>query len=741
MDDLLALMGGTAYDANDASDSDEAGLFDSETPSNQTRTNARKTSSHAPSINRPAATQSNTRSVSTSTSRNSNNQANAAAGTIDPLTKIRIISRQTSKVDLIDLLAPFQFHTTAILANMSNANLTTLITHPSNSDDGNSVGGRTDMATMGIVFSNSGTRISKTGRAFSIITLGDLHTGPTVSILLFGEAYSNFTTKIQTGSVLAMVGGSIMPSKGNYGGETRISLSVNDIQQLIMVGKAMDYGTCAAVDKRKGNYSNNENGQQQQQQQVKCKKHVDLRIGRFCTFHAKQQNQPAKKHAGSSSSTVGRNKDMTFMQSLRADKAVRGGAVASMGNGRQVSSDVMTMVMPGRGTVVTHVSKATNQAGIRFPSSNATISRGGIGGSNVMEQAFAMNNASTGPSRPLVERSLQRAPMHMKISNTPAVKRTIQASAQAAMAVSKHGTNNPYLKRNTPTDILGQALGQSNTGTSNNPYLKKRNTPTSTDILGQALSQSTGNACTRKTYTPLTNLAGKVQVPKPNALFQKEALPNQYNSTSYSAQLLPITPSPKEKSAMLEKQRHLAERMKKKNVAVALSDKMRSSNPYSKSKSKPSTSMKSNLDELLGIAPLSDEKRASVLEAKSKYCQEANAEVYAKSRQAVSELEKQEAAYDKRKKKSQSKQGNSSATGTGSAIIVSEYKCVTCNKITQFKPASCVNANHKVKRKREIKKAEGVVQKRTTLNTKSADDGGLVLGAGLEWSGWRGDGN
>lgn len=100
----------------------------------------------------------------------------SATGTIDPLTKIRIVARRTSRVELVDLLSPYQFHNTAVLAFMSKYDIANLITQPlslNNIDQSGGVGGKTSMATMGIVFTNSGTRISSNnGRAFTIITIG-----------------------------------------------------------------------------------------------------------------------------------------------------------------------------------------------------------------------------------------------------------------------------------------------------------------------------------------------------------------------------------------------------------------------------------------------------------------------------------------------------------------------------------------------------------------------------------------
>ncbi len=675
---------------------------------------------------------------------------------IDPLTRIRIVQRQTSKVDLVDLLAPFHFHTSAILANMPKTQLSTLITHPSNNNNNkdNDVSGRTDMATMGIIFTNSGTRISKNGRAFSILTLGDLHTGPTVSIFLFGHAYSNFTTKINPGSVVAVVGGSIMPSKGNQGGATRISLSVNDLHQIVLVGKAMDYGTCAATTVDKRNDTNNTGPNQ-----VKCKKWVDLRIGRFCEFHAKQQNQHQR---GSSSFGIGNgragdsvNKNMTFMQGLKADRDVRAKSRAALnhsvsrfGGNNNIPSNAMTVVIPGQGTVMAH-----------NPNSNTSnLQRGGLGVSNALSHALASNPRvgmqGVDAPAPNQTRWLQRAPKHMSISNgqiaTPLQHQRVDSF--------KNKFQNPYAKRSATVV---------NTSSSN----PSKSSSSSSDILGQALLGSSTSRKSRKpnsSHTPLTKgkeskvrkrnlvhmegMNGSVQVPKPNALFRKST-PHPYKlmpSTYATAE--PVTPSPQQKSLLLENQRLVAERFKNKCLNGS------STNHSSTAKTQPGmkpakptiSTPKSDLDDILGSTPLSDSNRSSILEAKSKYSQQAKAESYAQSRHKVSELEKQEAAYDKKQLRKESKStsgamrltgnsGNGKRNSIGSAIIISEYKCVTCNKITQSKPVQCIRSNHKVKRKRDIKKHESTVQKRMNIKNRSVDDGGLVLGAGLEWSAWKGN--
>jgi hypothetical protein len=45
---------------------------------------------------------------------------------------------------------------------------------------------------------------------------------------------------------------------------------------------------------------------------------------------------------------------------------------------------------------------------------------------------------------------------------------------------------------------------------------------------------------------------------------------------------------------------------------------------------------------------------------------------------------------------------------------------------------------HKVKKKRTIKEATTKEESRDRMNKKRVEDGGLHLGSGLEWSGFRG---
>ena len=114
----------------------------------------------------------------------------------------------------------------------------------------------------------------------------------------------------------------------------------------------------------------------------------------------------------------------------------------------------------------------------------------------------------------------------------------------------------------------------------------------------------------------------------------------------------------------------------------------------------------------------------AILNAKSRFASEADAEAYAESRKRVTELEQEEA------RKEQKKQKKSTAT------IQLEWVCRTCNnKRSQYEPKQCIRARHQVTRKRILNKTEvSKSEKRTKLTAKSAQEGGLVLGSGIEWT-------
>ena len=390
MDDLLALI--------DDCQPQQTKTQDNVLSNDNNNVGRKKHPSSSSTSTNIVTTATTTTNNNNSSSSNGNNKNNNAHATIDPFTKIRIVNRQISKLDLVDIFSPFDFHTTATLSSMSNQTFSSILISSSilSTSTSSSPSGRTNAATMGIIFKNSKTQISKkTSRAFCILTIGDLHTGPTISILLFGSAYSKFVTIIQSGYVVAFVGMNLLPMRENVGGETRVSFSVNDVEQVYVVGKALDYGICAGHTKGGTGSAGGLQGSYygDKKEMKRCRNYVDLRISKYCQYHLRQQHHQPQHQQRYNNTSNGRplqtitnrnsnsnnNKTkskLSFVQSMKAERAetqllrqqtnTRGGMslVTSLNSSQSVNNKTMTMVMPKIGgnhlqsqSVVTHISK------------------------------------------------------------------------------------------------------------------------------------------------------------------------------------------------------------------------------------------------------------------------------------------------------------------------------------------------------------------------------------------------
>ena len=224
---------------------------------------------------------------------------------------------------------------------------------------------------------------------------------------------------------------------------------------------------------------------------------------------------------------------------------------------------------------------------------------------------------------------------------------------------------------------------------------------------------------------------GQVFVPKPNPLFNARK-PVQSRTTPASNFLM--GPSPLHKNSMLEQQQKIAERIRMNKLTGNSKNNVMA--PNTSNTDAANNTFDNFLDSGSGlVSKMNDSERARILQSKSKYEIEANAELFAKSRNVLSELEKKELSHEKRNAK---KRKNADGSGAIENNIVTTWVCKTCKRTTRVKPGICIRQNHVVKRKREIKKKETVVEKRMGMRTKSISDGGMILGAGLDWSGWNG---
>jgi hypothetical protein len=150
------------------------------------------------------------------------------------------------------------------------------------------------------------------------------------------------------------------------------------------------------------------------------------------------------------------------------------------------------------------------------------------------------------------------------------------------------------------------------------------------------------------------------------------------------------------------------------------------------SKVKTARGMKQTADESLKeslFGKVGSMDMCKVMNQKSRFADEAEAEEYAKSRRIVLDLERRE----EQKKLIEEKKKKASGASLKESSIEKEWVCATCKRTTKTRPAICLRANHSVSLKRDVKTSATVIEKRLKLDEKSVEEGGLKLGAGLEW--------
>jgi minichromosome maintenance protein 10 len=182
------------------------------------------------------------------------------------------------------------------------------------------------------------------------------------------------------------------------------------------------------------------------------------------------------------------------------------------------------------------------------------------------------------------------------------------------------------------------------------------------------------------------------------------------------------------RATILEQQRQLATQLSNAGATSHRTEKQGIPSAKSIKNSKDTSEDSALKDTLFGKFANVDTE--SMFTARSRFANEADAEEYATSRRAVTELERREA----HKKEANLKK---STNGCDSTAIEKEWICSTCNRMTRVRPNLCFRAHHKVRLNRSIQTAATVTKKRLQMGEKSVEEGGLTLGKGLEWSRWH----
>lgn len=495
----------------------------------------------------------------------------------------------------------------------------------------NNGGGKTNLATWGIITNDPGSKFSKSGRPFAILSLGDLpsnsstvgkttvgtnNVNATVSVFLFGEALQLLkeSTKFYLGKgyAVGVLGFSLMPSSNaasntSYNNSTLVSLSISDPKQLILIGKCIDVDKCrGTIRKRTATEYGN------RFEDVRCGTLVDLRYcggSGYCFEHRRQgltSDDGKKNNVGTKSGGKSGSNNLTFMQKQR-----EGLNPAGIQLGKQNVKVKTSSVHVGARDASSRVSEALSQAGLLGNPNN--IAQSTTNPYNTQSLSY--------PSQPTIGQKtqmLKRAPLHMKKSEA---KSEIWSSTNTPLSsINSSRAVNPYKSKSKPVSV---------SIASNKPQKK-------TDVLGAALQckrQKTSLASfiscnpTTKQQTSSKPLKlfhtqgfdGSVQVPKPNPLFRH---------TSSHAMTAKQSCKGLDAQAILDRQKSLADLMKESKSSRRGDRTVTICRPNSQpgnATSKSDDPFASTFDDL----PLD---RETILNAKSRFGNAAEAEEYARAR-------------------------------------------------------------------------------------------------------------
>ncbi|XP_028910954.1 protein MCM10 homolog [Ornithorhynchus anatinus] len=127
-----------------------------------------------------------------------------------------------------------------------------------------------DWVTFGVILNKVTPQSASSGKTFSIWSLNDLHNlDKSVSLFLFGEVHREHW-KTDKGTVIGLLNANPMKPKE---GSDEVCLTVDHAQKILIVGEALDLGTCRAKKK---------NGEP-------CTQTVNLSDCEFCQYHVQSQ--------------------------------------------------------------------------------------------------------------------------------------------------------------------------------------------------------------------------------------------------------------------------------------------------------------------------------------------------------------------------------------------------------------------------------------------------------------------
>jgi hypothetical protein len=716
--------------------------------------------------------QNREREQESNTSTTSGKKTPVVESSVDDRIGIRMRNRLVSSNDLMELITVYMYFSPSVLSAMTLSRLNALLQDPSPIIDYATVAGKTEnLVTIGIVFSNSGTRISSKGGAFCVLTIGNLNSGPCLSIFLFGSAYGKYCVSCKPGTVIALMQPKLLPANrgdGNSGGSgsgsgsngrnsnnnsnnSTVTFSVYDIGQLKVVANAKDYGTCKASSFSRDKQNN---GTWSSTGQTTCRHYVDKTISEYCDFHRKQ-------NLGGSSN--GKKQNLNKFQQIKSahSQAAAPILVASKSknnNNNNNNNKLNRFLKPTIGGVGNNNNnsaiRATATTGMMSMTKNTTnptssigIRSGGDGNTGRNNIPMHMTKQPLNNNRSLIERktNITTSNIGNKSSNVNAVEklanRYSSKRARPNNSSSTTSTGDCWLKEAAATTAVRSKGTAGRRGLSLSQFTNKKSGGGGTMTTTSSTTDS--NKKKRLINTVGCGFNGSVSIPKPSKMFQQQQQQTtNVANNNVSTEALNKYTLTKKTGELMQQQSMLAQRMKENESCRSSQEKKNNgsnlSNTTTKNKgllnSKKSTKNirssnnkksgdNSNNTFLDAMGAIDDQEK--VRNAKSQFANEVDADEYANRRRKLLELEKLEASSGRKKTRLEQQNGKR---------LTKEWHCQTCRKKFSLKPKGCFTQNHQVRTNYDIKKSTTKDEQRTKLHGKSADDDGLTLGSGLDWS-------
>ena len=145
-----------------------------------------------------------------------------------------------------------------------------------------------DWLVFGIIAMKSDIRSSSRGEKYLIVTLCDLR-GHLLSCFLFGPAFQQHYSE-NVGSVIAVANAKLLnndsPSHSSTSSHAflSVSLSVSQPSQLLVLGTSFDFALCASYRREQLSA-----GGPSSSSLLHCKNIVDLRKGKYCDHHVREE--------------------------------------------------------------------------------------------------------------------------------------------------------------------------------------------------------------------------------------------------------------------------------------------------------------------------------------------------------------------------------------------------------------------------------------------------------------------